>query len=100
MSGQKPGPKGQAKIPIQIDETVAMGMYSNFMLINHNESEFVIDFAYLLPGPPRAKIGSRIILTPQHMKRVLDTLAKNVEKYEERFGPIKPAGAPDEQLVH
>ncbi|MFH2005110.1 MAG: DUF3467 domain-containing protein [bacterium] len=100
MSEQKPGPKGQAKIAIQIDDNVAMGMYSNFMLINHNESEFVIDFAYLLPGPPRAKIGSRVILTPQHMKRVLETVQKNIEKYEERFGPIKAAAVAEEQIVH
>ena len=100
MNEQKPPPKGATKIPIQIDEQTAMGMYSNFMLINHNESEFVIDFAYILPGPPRAKVGSRIILNPRHMKRVLDTLQQNVEKYESRFGTIKPMETDSDVIVH
>ena len=100
MSDQKPNPKAQSKVAIQIDDQTAMGMYSNFMLVNHNENEFVIDFAYVLPGPPRAKVGARIILSPRHVKRVLTTLQGNVEKYEERFGEIEPLAGDSSQIVH
>ncbi len=93
-------PKTPPKVSIQIDDQTAMGMYSNFMLVNHNENEFVIDFAYVLPGPPRAKVGSRVILSPRHMKRVLATLRSNVEKYEERFGEIEPLAGDATQIVH
>jgi hypothetical protein len=92
--------KGPPKIQIQLDDQTAMGIYSNFMLVNHTENEFVVDFACLMPGPPRAKVASRIILSPRHMKRVLETLAKNVEKYEERFGMIQPLESEPEMLVH
>ena len=83
-------PKPNPSLQVQIDDQTAMGQYSNFMLVNHNENEFVLDFAYAFPGPPRAKVGSRIILSPRHMKRVLEALQTNIKKYEERFGPIKP----------
>ena len=100
MSEKPPAAKGQNKVPIQIDDQTAMGMYSNFMLVNHNENEFVIDYAYVLPGPPRAKVGARIILSPRHMKRVLTTLQGNVEKYEERYGEIEPLAGDATQIVH
>jgi len=100
MSEKKPDPKAPPKVAIQIDDQTAMGMYSNFMLVNHNENEFVIDFAYVLPGPPRAKVGARIILSPRHMKRVLTTLQGNIEKYEERFGEIEPLAGDSSQIVH
>jgi hypothetical protein len=100
MSDDKSKTKPQPKVAIQIDDKVAMGMYSNFMLVNHNENEFVIDYAYVLPGPPRAKVGARIILSPRHMKRVLTTLQGNVEKYEERYGEIEPLAGDSTQIVH
>jgi len=100
MSDEKPNARAQPKVAIQIDDQTAMGMYSNFMLVNHNENEFVLDFAYVLPGPPRAKVGARIILSPRHMKRVLTTIAGNVDKYEERFGEIEPLAGDATQIVH
>ena len=100
MSEKPPGPKGPQNLPLQIDDKTAMGMYSNLMFVNHNENEFIVDFAYVLPGPPRARIGSRIILSPRHMKRVADTLQKNVEKYEKRFGEIKPLETDDGMMMH
>ncbi len=95
----KPGQKGQ-QVQVQIDDAIVAGVYSNFMLVNHNENEFVLDLAYLLPGTPRAKVVSRVILSPKHMKRVADTLKKNLEKYEERFGEITPLEADSGALVH
>jgi hypothetical protein len=75
-------------IQFQIDEPVAQGTYSNIVLINHSENEFVLDFAYLQPTAPMAKVRARIISSPRHTKRLLLALKSNVEKYEERFGAI------------
>lgn len=103
MSEQNPTGKGapqQAKVQIQIDDQTAMGRYSNFMLVNHNENEFVIDFAYVLPGPPLARVISRIIVSPKHMKRVVATLQQNLEKYEGRFGEIQPLESGGETMMH
>lgn len=99
---QPPGPPGpkpaQPHIQLQLDEDVAQGMYSNLVLINHTENEFILDFAFFAPGAPRAKVRARIISSPQHTKRLLRALLKNIEKYEERFGEID--SGPDEVLVH
>ncbi len=100
MSETPKGPKGQPQIQLQIDDQMAMGRYSNFMLVNHNENEFVIDFAYVLPGPPRARVVSRVIVSPKHMKRIAATLQQNLDKYEERFGEIQPLEPGAETLVH
>ena len=100
MSEPPKGPKGQQQMQLQIDDQMAMGRYSNFMLVNHNENEFVIDFAYVIPGPPRARVVSRVIVSPKHMKRVLQTLEQNVKKYEDRFGEIQPLDPGGEQMVH
>jgi hypothetical protein len=104
MSEQDPAgrnaPMAQAQIQVQIDDQTAMGHYSNFMLVNHNENEFVIDFAYVLPGPPRARVTSRIIVSPKHMKRVVATLGQNLEKFEARFGEIQPLETGGETMMH
>jgi hypothetical protein len=80
------------RIQLQLDEPVAQGTYSNLVLINHGENEFVLDFAYLQPGNPVAKVRSRVISSPRHTKRFLQALAKNLERYEERFGKIELSG--------
>ena len=80
-------PKGP-KIQLQMDESTAQGMYSNLVLINHSENEFLLDFAFLQPGNPRARVCARIISSPRHTKRLLHALQKNLERYEERFGTI------------
>jgi len=82
-----------AKIQIQIDEDVAQGSYANLVLINHTENEFVLDFAFLQPGSPRARVRARIISSPRHTKRLLAALRTNLERFEERFGTID---APDD----
>lgn len=77
------------QINIEIDEATAEGTYSNLAVINHSVSEFVVDFISLMPGAPKAKVKSRIILTPQHAKKFLNALHDNVRKFEEVHGPIK-----------
>lgn len=79
-------------INIELDEEVAQGIYSNLAVITHSSSEFVLDFVRIMPGVPKAKVKSRVILTPEHAKRLLDALTDNVKKYEEAFGPIRNSG--------
>lgn len=76
-------------IDLELDELVAEGNYSNLAIISHSPSEFVLDFAAILPGVPKAKIRSRIILTPEHAKRLLLSLQDNVTRYEKNVGVIK-----------
>lgn len=77
------------QINIELSEEVAEGVYANLAMIAHSNSEFVIDFIRLMPGVPKAKVKSRIIITPEHAKRLLMALNDNVQKYEATFGPIK-----------
>ncbi|HVU51357.1 MAG TPA: DUF3467 domain-containing protein [Polyangia bacterium] len=88
MSADQPKPPEAPQLQIDLDEVTAQGAYSNLVLINHNENEFVLDFAYLQPGAPRARVRSRVISSPRHTKRLLRALEFNVRKYEERFGKI------------
>ena len=76
-------------INIELDEKVAEGIYSNLAIINHSVSEFIVDFVSMMPGVPKAKVKSRIILTPQHAKRLARALADNVQKFEKIHGEIK-----------
>ena len=77
------------QINIELSEEVSEGIYSNLAMIAHSNSEFVIDFIRLMPGVPKAKVKSRIVITPEHAKRLLYALKDNIEKYEETFGAIK-----------
>ena len=79
----------QNQLNIEIDEKVADGTYSNLAIINHSVSEFVVDFVNVMPGTPKAKVKSRIILTPQHAKRFMKALGENVSRFEEAHGEIK-----------
>lgn len=81
--------KKEQQINIELSEDVAEGTYSNLAIITHSSSEFVVDFIKLMPGVPKAKVKSRIILTPQHAKRLLGALMENVEKYEAANGEIQ-----------
>ena len=73
---------------IELSEEVAEGSYSNLAIINHSPSEFVLDFIQMMPGVPKAKVKSRIILTPQHAKRLMKALNENISKYEGQHGEI------------
>lgn len=79
----------QEQINIELDEKIAEGIYSNLAIINHSSSEFVLDFVNIMPGIPKAKVKSRIILTPQHAKRLLKAIADNIHRYENVNGEIK-----------
>ncbi len=79
----------QNQINIELPEEVAEGIYSNLAIISHSNAEFVIDFIRLVPNVPKAKVKSRIILTPQHAKRLLRALADNVKKFEAQHGAIE-----------
>ena len=80
-------PDGQ--IQIELKEEVAQGTYANLAIISHSSSEFVLDFIRVLPGLPKAGVQSRIILAPEHAKRLLQALEENIAKYERVFGPVR-----------
>ena len=80
-------PKNQ--INIELTDEMAGGIYSNLAIITHSPTEFVLDFVSMMPGTPKAKVKSRIVMTPQHAKRLYKALAENLSKYESNFGPIK-----------
>jgi hypothetical protein len=82
------GSPAAPQIQIDLDEPTAQGAYSNLVLINHNENEFVLDFAYIQPSAPRARVRARIISSPRHTKRLLRALEVNLRRFEERFGKI------------
>jgi hypothetical protein len=77
------------QINIELKEDVAQGTYSNLAIITHSSAEFVIDFIRMMPGIPKANVQSRIILTPEHAKRLLYALKDNISKFESAHGPIK-----------
>lgn len=74
---------------IGISEEVAQGLYSNLALVSHSPTDFIVDFAQLLPGMPAPKVRSRIVLAPEHAKRLAFLLKENIDRYEENFGEIR-----------
>ena len=89
MANDKNIPENQNQINIELTDEVAEGIYSNLAMIAHSNSEFVIDFIRMMPGVPKAKVKARVIVTPEHAKRLLFALQDNIRKYEETFGTIK-----------
>lgn len=85
----KQNPENQNQINIELPEEVAEGVYTNLAMIVHSNSEFVLDFIRMMPNLPKAKVKSRIILTPEHAKRLLIALQENIQKYESNFGTIQ-----------
>lgn len=77
------------EIQIELSDEIAQGTYSNLAIISHSSSEFVIDFIRIVPGVPKAKVKSRIILTPEHAKRLLMALKDNIDKFEQQNGVIR-----------
>lgn len=80
------------QLNIELTDEIAEGKYSNLAIISHSPTEFIVDFAQVMPGAPKAKVRSRVILTPQHAKRLYKALADNLSKYESQFGTIKETG--------
>lgn len=93
----EPKQQNPNKLNIELTDEVAEGIYSNLAIITHSRSEFVIDFVKMLPGIPKAKVKSRIILTPQHAKRLLKALQDNIQKFESMHGEVKEA---DQQMPY
>ncbi len=87
MSEEKKLKPGQ--INIELTEEIADGIYSNLAVISHSNAEFIVDFIRVLPGVQKAKVKSRIVLTPIHAKKLLNALADNVRKFEAQYGKIK-----------
>ncbi len=87
----EPKQPNKNKLNIELSDEIAEGIYSNLAIITHSRAEFVVDFVKMLPGIPKAKVKSRIILTPQHAKRLLKALQDNVKKFESLHGEIKEA---------
>ena len=83
-----PIPNSDGQINIELPEDIAEGIYSNLAIISHSNTEFVVDFIRMMPNVPQAKVKSRIILTPEHAKRLMSALIDNVRKYEQQFGLI------------
>ena len=81
--------KKENQLNIELTEEVAEGIYSNLAIITHSSSEFVLDFIRVMPGVPKAKVKSRIVLTPEHAKRLLGALSDNIQKYEALNGKIE-----------
>ncbi|MCB9187891.1 MAG: DUF3467 domain-containing protein [Flavobacteriales bacterium] len=81
----------EGQLNIELSEEVAEGTYSNLAIITHSTSEFVIDFIRIMPGVPKARVKNRILMTPEHAKRLMRALAENVAKYESQFGVIREA---------
>jgi len=78
----------QNQLNIELSEEVAEGVYANLAIITHSHSEFVLDYVRVMPGVPKAKVKSRVVLTPFHAKRLMRALADNIKKYEASFGVI------------
>jgi hypothetical protein len=81
--------KNQNQLQIELPQDVAQGEYANFAIITHSSSDFIIDFARVLPGVPKAQVKNRVILAPEHAKRLLGALQENIVRYEREYGAIK-----------
>lgn len=84
----------EKELSIELKPEVAKGSYSNLAIITHSHSEFIIDFARMLPGLPKPEVCNRIIMTPEHAKRLFLALQDNITKFENQNGPIKLGGEP------
>lgn len=88
MDNDNNNDKERRGFPVEITEEIAEGVYANFALVGHSQTEFLLDFAKTIPGQQKAKIKSRVIMSPIQAKRLLRALADNIAKYEQTFGEI------------
>jgi hypothetical protein len=82
------------QVNIELDEETAIGVYSNLAIITHSPSEFVADFIQMMPGMPKGKVRSRVVMTPQNAKRFMRALVDNIQKFEQNFGVIEDMDGP------
>ena len=94
MSDKPAAPPQSIQIQLEIDPATAVGAFVNMAMVNHTETEFTLDLAYVQPQAPRATVRARAITTPKHMKRLMLAIQDNLQKYEARFGPIDLGDAP------
>ena len=99
MEDKNKNNQNQNQFQMGINPEVAEGTYSNLALITHSSSDFILDFACALPGMPQPQIKSRVIMAPEHAKRLLQALQSNIYNYEQTFGAIKMPAAPEEPLA-
>jgi hypothetical protein len=92
-------PPEPQQIQIDLDEATAQGAYCNLVLINHTDAEFILDFAFIQPAAPRARVRARILSSPRHTKRLLRALEANLQRYEAQFGKIDEPVAPDPTTI-
>ena len=92
-------PMASKQIQIEIDEQTSQGVYCNLAMISHNETEFVLDFIFIQPQAPKAKVRSRIITSPAHIKRLMLAINDNIKRYEQQFGEIKTPQVIEEKKV-
>ena len=86
------------KLNIELPEEAAAGIYSNLAVITHSPTEFVTDFIQIMPGVPKAKVRSRVIMNPQHAKRLMKALIENVKRYESQHGTISEVSVPEASM--
>jgi len=94
MSEVKDKEKSNSHLNIELSEKVAEGIYSNLVMIAHSPEEFIFDFIRVMPGVPKARVKARVIVTPQHARRLLNALTDNIDRYEDEYGPIGETLAP------
>jgi len=87
MTETKP-PKKAFKMELKVDESIGAGSYANLCIINHSDSEFVLDFAFIQPGRPKANVANRIVMSPKNAKRMMMLLQAQVKNFEKRFGAL------------
>ena len=92
MADEKTQPPPQLQLQISLDDSVANGVYANMAMVNHNETEFVLDFIFAQPQVAKAAVRSRVITSPKHMKRLLAALQDNLARYESQFGKVELSG--------
>lgn len=86
--------KNENQVNIELSEEISNGVYSNLAIITHSPAEFIADFVQMMPGVPKGKVRSRVIMTPQNAKRLMQALTDNIQKYEQSFGHIDTGNVP------
>ena len=100
MADDKPQAPPQMQLQINLDDATAHGIYANMAMVNHNETEFILDFIFAQPQVAKATVRSRVITSPKHMKRLLLALQDNLARYESQFGKIDVSGPAMNLPVH